>query len=110
MAGLSLYYVNLRNDYGKPLAVYKLRGVDEFTGEDVVNSPEGIFLTKWKFEPAALIKTGFVATTGGRVRLTAEAVIFEDGSGDEDAAVVATLERQRVGTGLAYKQLIPLLR
>lgn len=109
LGDLSRYDVKLRNDYDKSIAVYQLRGLAEFTGVTIVNAP-GTFLTKWIFKPGETMTTNFVASTGGRIRLTAEAVVFEDGSGDGDPAIIAALQKQRLGTSIAYQQLVPLFR
>lgn len=106
----SLYDVVLRNNYDKPITVYYLTGRDEKTGENILMEPHGTFLTKSVFKPGETIKTNFVMRFGGKAQLTAEAVIFEDGTGDGNAESVTFLQEQCKGVSLAYEQFIPVVR
>lgn len=107
---LSFYYVKVRNDYDKPVAMYKLEGWDEKSGQPTNDSVNGTFLSKWTFKPGLTMTTIFVASTGGKVRLTTKAVIFEDGSGEGDSVAIATLQERRKGLSLGYQRLTPILR
>jgi hypothetical protein len=107
---LTRYDITVRNDYDRPIEVYKLEGWDETTGEPTNESPAGTFLTRWTIEPDQQIPAIFIGKTGGRTKLVVEAVIFDDGSADGDPAIVAELHQQRQGAAVAYRKLIPLLR
>jgi len=105
-----LFYVTLRNDYDRPVAVYKIDVWDETRAEKTGNQAGGSFLSKSTFKPGQIIQTNFLISPEGKAVLTTSAVIFEDGTGDGDTAALARLQEERRGVGMAYQKLVPILR
>jgi len=105
-----LFNLTLRNDYNRPVAVYKIDVWDETRAEKTGNQAGGEFLSKSTFKPGQIIQTNFLIGPTGKAVLTTSAVIFEDGTGDGDAATIARLQEERRGLGLAYQMMIPILR
>jgi hypothetical protein len=108
---LSMFEITLRNNYDKPISIYRLRVSDEFTPKGEINAVEkGGLADRWVLKPNETSVTRYSANQNGKVFLTIAAVLFEDGTGDGDIYDLTRLQEIRAGVYIAFQKIIPILQ
>lgn len=108
---ISKFEISLRNNYDKPVSIYRFRVSDKLFDKDAVTAIEqGGFLDKWLIKPNETSVSKFSANSKGKVFLTIVAVLFEDGTGDGNAGDVIRLQEIRTGVFMGFKEIVPILQ
>lgn len=108
---LSKFEVTVKNNYDKPISIYRFRMSDDSTKKGDIHAVERGGLTDgWTLKPNETAVTRFSADKQGKVFLIVAAVLFEDGTGDGLVTDVTSLQDVRKGVLLGFQKLIPFLK
>jgi hypothetical protein len=107
----SIFEITFKNNYDKPISVYRFRVSDELTDKNNTSAVEKGGLTDgWILRPNEISVTKFSARSKGKIILTIAAVLFEDGAGDGETNDLTRLQQIRAGVLVAFQKIVPVLR
>ncbi len=110
-ADLSIFEVKVKNNYDKPIVMYRFRISDETTPKGEINGVEkGGLVDDWTLKPNETTVTRFSAAAKGKVSLIIAAVLFENGTGDGERNDLTSLEEVRIGVVSGFQKIVPILQ
>ena len=109
--GQSFFEITFKNNYDKPISIYRFRIADETSDKDTISGVEkdGSAMG-WTLKPDETSKAKFSASPTGKIILTVGAVLFEDGTGDGVSTDLIRLQENRSGVWMAFDKIIPILK
>lgn len=105
------FQVIVKNTSGKNIVAYSFQQIDDAAPKDTYQGIEtnGAMLG-WMLPPGKTDSTLISSFAEGEVLLILNAVLFEDGKGEGEAAQIEKLQNNRAGVRLVYQKAISFIR
>jgi hypothetical protein len=108
---MSRFEITFRNNYDKPISVYRFRVSDDSSEKDAIKAIERNGLVdNWLLKPHETSTSEFSAGQSGKIIIAVSAVLFEDGTGDGGPIDLTILQENRAGVWMALNKIIPIIK
>lgn len=105
------FQIIVKNTSGKNIVAYSFRQTDAAAPNDTYQGIETNGATiGWTLPPGKTDSTQVSSFAEGKVLLILNAVLFEDGSGEGEAAQIEKLGNNRAGVRLVYQKAVSFIR
>ncbi len=108
---MSRFEITFRNNYDKPISVYRFRVSDDSLERDAIKAVERNGLVDdWLLKPNETSTSEFSASQKGKIIIAVSAVLFEDGTGDGGPIDLTILQENRAGVWMGLNRIIPIIK
>jgi hypothetical protein len=105
------FRITVKNNSGKNIVAYSFQQIDDAMPKDSYNGIEtNGAMIGWMLEPGKTDSTLASSFAAGEVLMILNAVLFEDGTGEGEAAQIRKLQNNRDGVRLVYQKAVSLTR
>lgn len=110
-ANAKRFRITVKNNSGKNIVAYSFQQIDDMTPKDSYNGIEtNGAMIGWTLAPGKTDSTLVGSFAVGEVSLILNAVLFEDGTGEGEAARIRKLQDNRDGVRLVYQKAVSIAR